>query len=412
ETLPSAHPVIMELWNPMGQLYSRKVSSQPVGDMYRFDLLTDKDAPTGNWIAKAKVGGATFSKQIKIETIKPNRLKIELNFNKSVFTSSDQQASGDLNVRWLSGAKAGNLKAEFELVLSPIKTTFKKYPNYSFDDLSKDFYSEREMVYEGRVNAEGYSRININLGEPNNAPGALNARFLGKVYEEGGAFSISNVSMPYYPYSTFVGVKTPEGDKRGIILTDKDHAIRIASVDADGNPINRRNVKVQLFKLDWKWWWDNSYDAISNYVGRSYRDPIKEGFIDTNNGEGSWNLRIDYPQWGRYFVRVEDPISGHSAGQVVYIDWPGWAGKGKRGELGGSSMLDFGIEKEEYKVGEKIALSIPSTAGNRILVSLESGSKVLQTFWVEAKEGNTAIDFEATSDMAPNFYVSLTMLQP
>ncbi|MEQ9377575.1 MAG: alpha-2-macroglobulin family protein [Imperialibacter sp.] len=412
ETLPSAHPVIMELWNPMGQLYSRKVSSQPVGDMYRFDLLTDKDAPTGNWLAKAKVGGATFSKQIKIETIKPNRLKIELNFNKSVFTSSDQQASGDLNVRWLSGAKAGNLKAEFELVLSPIKTTFKKYPNYSFDDLSKDFYSEREMVYEGRVNAEGYSRININLGEPNNAPGALNARFLGKVYEEGGDFSISNVSMPYYPYSTFVGVKTPEGDKRGIILTDKDHAIRIASVDADGNPINRRNVKVQLFKLDWKWWWDNSYDAISNYVGRSYRDPIKEGFIDTNNGEGSWNLRIDYPQWGRYFVRVEDPISGHSAGQVVYIDWPGWAGKGKRGELGGSSMLDFGIEKEEYKVGEKIALSIPSTAGNRILVSLESGSKVLQTFWVEAKEGNTAIDFEATSDMAPNFYVSLTMLQP
>lgn len=412
DELPAQHPVIMELWNPMGQLYARKVSAQPVGDIYRFDMLTDAEAPTGNWTAKAKVGGASFSREVKIETIKPNRLKVDLDFGKDVFTASDANVSGDLNVRWLTGAKANGLRAEFELILSPAKTTFKKYPNFSFDDASKDFYSEREFVYEGRVNAEGYARVNINLGDRGNAPGALNARFLGKVYEEGGDFSISNFSVPYYPYQSFVGVKIPEGDKRGILLTDKDHAIRIATVDSDGNPISRRNVKVQLYKLDWKWWWDNSYDYISNYVGQSYHRPLKEEYVNTNSGEGSWNLQINYPEWGRYFVRVEDPVSGHSAGQVVYIDWPGWAGKGKRGELGGATALDFGVEKEEYKVGEKIALSIPTTAGNRILVSLESGSKVLQTFWVEAKEGNTAVDFEATSDMAPNVYAHLTMLQP
>ncbi|MDH5609433.1 MAG: hypothetical protein OEY56_08135, partial [Cyclobacteriaceae bacterium] len=81
-------------------------------------------------------------------------------------------------------------------------------------------------------------------------------------------------------------------------------------------------------------------------------------------------------------------------------------------ELDGATMLDFGIEKEEYKVGEKIALSIPSTPGNRILVSLESGSEVLQTFWVEAEKENTAISFEATSEMSPNVYAHLTMVQP
>ena len=410
--LPASHPVILELWNPMGQLYARKMSSQPVGDIYRFDLVTGADAPTGNWTAKAKVGGATFSKQVKIETIKPNRLKVDLDFGREVFSASDGNVSGDLNVRWLSGAKANGLKAEFELVLSPIKTTFQKYPNFNFDDASKEFYSERELVFEGRVNAEGYTRVNVNLGDGSSAPGALNARFLGKVYEEGGDFSISNFSIPYFPFQSFVGVKAPEGDKRGILLTDQDHTVRIASVDSDGNPVSRRNVKVQLYKLDWRWWWDNSYDYISNYVGQSYHQPLQEAFINTSAGEGTWDLRINQPDWGRYYVRVEDPVSGHSAGQVVYIDWPGWAGKGKRGELGGATALDFGIEKEEYSVGEKIALSIPTTAGNRLLVSLETGSKVLQTFWVEAKEGNTAIDFEATSDMAPNVYVHLTMLQP
>ena len=40
--------------------------------------LLPSDAPTGNWMARIKVGGTEFSQQVKIETIKPNRLKINL----------------------------------------------------------------------------------------------------------------------------------------------------------------------------------------------------------------------------------------------------------------------------------------------------------------------------------------------
>jgi alpha-2-macroglobulin len=410
--VPKKHPVVIELYNPTGQLAARKVSSNAIGNMYRFDFVTEGDAPTGNWQAKAKVGGATFNKVVKIETIKPNRLKVKLEFEKDKFTANDRSISGDLNVRWLTGATAGNLKAEYELVLSPVKTKFKDFPNYSFDDESKNFYSERTMVYQGKLNADGYAKVNINLGSPENAPGALNAKLFGKVYEEGGDFSISSVTVPYYPFESFVGIMAPEGDKRGILLTDEDHEVKIATVNPDGGPVSRNSVKVELYKLNWKWWWDNSYDYISDYVGRSYREPIQSNTIKTTNGNGSWKLRIDYPEWGRYYIKVTDPYSGHSTGKIVYIDWPGWAGKGKRGDLDGASMLDFAIEKEEYKVGEEIALSIPTTEGNRLLVSLESGSDVLQTFWVETKENNTNVSFEASSDMAPNVYVHLTMIQP
>ncbi len=410
--VPQKHPVVLELYNPSNQLAARKVSSNAVGNMYRFDFITERDAPTGNWLAKAKVGGATFTKTVKIETIKPNRLKVKLEFEKEKFTANDRYVTGDLNVRWLTGATAGNLKAEYELVLSPVKTKFKDYPKYSFDDEAKDFYSERKMVYQGRVNADGYAKVNINLGNTDNAPGALNAKLFGKVYEEGGDFSISSVTVPYYPYSSFVGIKAPEGDKRGILLTDEDHEIRIATVDSEGNPVSRNNVKVELYKLDWKWWWDNSYDYLSNYVGNSYREAIQKSTVSTQNGEGNWKLKIDYPEWGRYYIKVTDPMSGHSSGKIVYIDWPGWAGKAKRGDLDGASMLDFAIENNEYKVGEQVTLSIPSTEGNRLLVSLESGSKVLQTFWVETKDGNSNVTFEATSDMAPNVYAHLTMIQP
>jgi uncharacterized protein YfaS (alpha-2-macroglobulin family) len=410
--LPEQHPVIMELFNPAGQLAYRKISSEPVGSMYRFDFITETESPTGTWSAKAKVGGATFTKPVKIETIKPNRLKIDLKFEKEVFGASDKNVSADLNVRWLSGATASNLKAEYEVKLSPVKTKFEKFPNFSFDDASKSFYSSRKLAFAGNVNASGYANINLDLGNIQNAPGALQANLYGKVYEEGGNFSISTTSIPYYPYSSFVGLKIPEGDKRGILLTDEDHNIQVVAVDSEGNPITRKGVKVSLYKLNWRWWWDTSYDNISNYAGSSYRSAETTGIVDVVEGRGTWKLKIDYPKWGRYYLKVEDKVSGHSAGQVVYMDWPGWAGKGKKGELDGASMLDFTTGKDEYKVGEDIVMSIPSTEGNQILVSLESGSKIIQTFWVKAEKENTSISFQASPDMAPNIYAHLTMIQP
>ncbi|MCX2746051.1 MG2 domain-containing protein [Mangrovivirga sp. M17] len=406
------HPVIMELYNPAGQLTYKKVSSNRIGPIYRFDFDTKNDAPTGNWSAKAKVGGAVFQKQVKIETIKPNRLKIDLKFDQEKFTADDDWVTADLNVKWLTGATARNLDAEFDLLLRPTNTTFEEFPNYEFDDQSKDFNANREPVFEGTLDNNGYTKLRVELGENKNAPGALNATFYGKVYEEGGNFSISSTSIPYYPYTHFVGIKVPEGDKRGMLLTDKDHKVQIATVNSKGSPVSRKDLTVSVYKLRWRWWWDNSYENISNYIGRSYNEPISTQKISTVNGRAVYNLRVNKPEWGRYFIKVTDKESGHSAGQVVYIDWPGWAGKGQRGELGGEAMLDFAVEKDEYNVGDNVSLQIPSTEGNRLLVSLETGSEILETFWVETESGQTVVEFEATDKMAPNIYAHLTMIQP
>lgn len=407
-TLPEDHPVILELSNPNGQLVQRKVSSKSVGGMYRFDFVTEKDAPTGNWLAKAKVGGATFSKTVKVETIKPNRLKVDLTFDKEVFTASDNNPSADLNVRWLTGATARNLQAEYELKLVPIKTRFKEFPNFNFDDQSKNFYSQRELAYEGRVDQNGYARVDFNLGSNDEAPGALRANFYGKVYEEGGDFSVSSASIPYYPYKTFVGIKAPEGDRRNFLSRQDKHTIEIATVDANGNPVDRSGLEVTMYKVGWRWWWDRSSDNISNYLRRSNRIQLTKTRIDTKNGRGTWVLDPDELDWGRHYMVVRDPRSGHSAGQVIYMSWYGNRGEG----LEGASMLDFEVEKETYEVGEDISISIPTTTGTRTLVSLETGSEVLETFWVEGEDGNTNFSFEATPEMSPNVYAHLTMIQP
>lgn len=411
KTLPDNHPVILELWNAQGKIASRKVQSQSIEGIYSFTMSTDKDAPTGNWQAKVKIGGAEFSKTLKIETVKPNRLKIKLDFGRDRISVLDKEIAGDLHVQWLHGAKAKNLKAAFEVQLAAAKTSFEGYNGFSFDDASKEYYGESQEVFEGRVDSEGYAKVLVSIDAGEKSPGVLKAIFKGKAFEEGGDFSIDQFSIPYYPYHSFVGIKAPEGDQNGLLLTDQDHKLRIATVDATGTAVDRKGLKVELYKLNWRWWWDNSYEDLSSYVGRAYHTPIQEDYISTRNGEGSWTLRINHPDWGRYYVKVTDPESGHSTGQIVALDWPGWA-NGDKGELDGASMLSFSAEKEEYKVGEKVKISVPSSAGGRALVSLESGSKVLQTFWVETEAKSTQLEFEASAAMSPNVYINISMLQP
>ncbi|MEA3461670.1 MAG: MG2 domain-containing protein, partial [Bacteroidota bacterium] len=84
EILPANHPVRFELFTPESQLYLNRTRSSGLNGVYDFRTATEADAPTGNWLARVTVGGSSFTKTVKIETVKPNRLKINLDFGDEV----------------------------------------------------------------------------------------------------------------------------------------------------------------------------------------------------------------------------------------------------------------------------------------------------------------------------------------
>ena len=66
----------------------------------------------------------------------------------------------------------------------------------------------------------------------------------------------------------------------------------------------------------------------------------------------------------------------------------------------------------KYTVGEHVTLTIPSAGTGRALISLETGSRVLDAEWVELKDKETNYSFPVTADMAPNVYAHVTLIQP
>jgi uncharacterized protein YfaS (alpha-2-macroglobulin family) len=409
--LPENHPVRFELFTPENQLYLNSTRNSGLNGVYDFRCATGGDAPTGNWLAKVSVGGTDFTKTLKIETVKPNRLKIELDFGAEVLKWGD--ASGTLNARWLHGALARNLKADIELDLSSTTTAFSEYPGYVFDDPVKHFEAEEEMVFEGRLDEKGTASFTPGIKVGKEAPGMLQAFFKTRVFENSGDFSVDRFPVLYSPYKRYVGVKIPEGPGwNGALYSNETSLIPVVTVDESGNPVDIENLDIEIYEVQWRWWWDrDEYDDLASYVGNSSRTLIKKDRISTVSGKAMYELNFGKNLWGRKLIRITDPQGGHSTGQAFYLDYRGYWESNTQEGPGGAEMLSFSTNKKDYKVGEQISLSLPDIGEGRALVSIENGSKILQTFWVESPVKDPVL-IEATPAMAPNAFINISLIQP
>ena len=412
--IPENHPVTLELYNARGQFYTKQILTKGTDGFYVYHVPTKDDDPTGLWNAYVKVGGTSFQKSIRIETIKPNRLKINLTLPGERIDASSKNISATLNSSWLTGITAHNLKTKVEMTLSKVNTQFKGYEKYIFNNPASDFTTNQSELLNGSLDNNGEVKFTIKVPEAQNAPGLLNANIVCRVFEQGGDASIYTQSVPFSPFDSYVGIKLNTSEDKYYIETDKKHTFDIVTLNADGKPVNRNNLEYKIYKIGWSWWWEDGNSSLANYINSSSYTPVEKGQLKTVNGKASLNFEVNYPDWGRYFVYVKDKDSGHATGGTVYFDWPEWRGRADRTDPSGVKMLSFSTDKSSYETGEDITVIIPASAGGgNALMTLENGSTILNRTWISlADKGDTKYTFKATADMAPNFYIHISLLQP
>lgn len=409
--LPAKFPVTFELEDPQGRVTKSEVYSNSVGGFYRIDTATLPGDPTGPWIARVKAGGQTWTRKLRIEAVVPNRLAINLKTDKKWLTAHDNNFT--LTGAWLHGAKAPGLKADVSVIFYPGSTAFDGYSEYSFTNPERSVESNQTTVWQGNLDANSFAAFNLDLNAGPSLPGKLKAQLSTRIFEPSGMFSVEQVQYNYSPYERYVGIRLPKGDAaRGMLQTDKKHRVEIAVLDAEGKPV-RDSVAVSLsmYKLQWRWWWEKDALTDATYVEGRSTTLIASGQTTVKNGKGSWDLEVRYPEWGRYLVVAQDVSGGHSSAKIVYIDWPGWAGRGQEAGTGSAAMLTLTQDKGAYKTGETALVSFSSSTGGRALVTVEKDGLILRQDWMETAQGTSVYKLPLTEDMAPNVYVHITLLQ-
>ena len=419
--LPKEHPVKLEVTDARGKLVQRSLLSSTLTNrnvaggsshgFYYFPIPTNTTDPTGNWNATITVGGVKFNKTLRVATVKPNRLKINLDFDQDLLRATTP-VSGAAKATWLHGAPARNLKIDMTATLSSTAASFKDFKNYDFTDPVRRFNEvEIPVLDQKTLDNSGTIKFSQKIDLSKKAPGMIKATFLTKVFEGGGDFSVDVFSKNLAPFTHFTGVKAPEAREYDSYYTDEDVSFDLVSVTADGKPAANRALTFQLFKIEWRWWYNRGGDNLSRYENSSVYKPVQDFEVKTNaKGQAKATVNIPEKEGGRYLVRIIDKASGHATGLTTYF-YRNWS-NAPAGSSESAKMLVFKADKETYTVGEEARITFPSEASGNALLSIENGTEVLSKQWVKTEAKETTVTIAVTKEMAPNVYAHLTLLQP
>ena len=409
--LPAGHPVTAELRNPDGQVSQTITRKYDGSDIFHFPFCTQDDAATGRWTVDLKVGSRTFSKSVRIETVKPNRLDIDLSFGVPVIKLSDAPG-GVIAVNWLYGAPGTGLKVQTNLEVSPAATSFKGYDGFDFRDDARDFETQYFSYKDMTTDAEGKCYIGTSLGlNTASVPGMLKAGFTTTAFEPTGEFSTGYSEFKMSPFPVYVGIRT-EQDKTEwddkYIAQGVSHKFELATVDASGKPAAASNLFAEIYHVDYSWWWNSSNEIASYMSGSSKELVFKKALASASDGKASFSYDWADAPSGVYYIRVTDRDGGHATSMICDVH-ERWGGDKVSGA---ATMLAISCDKESYQVGQSARVSFPSSAGASALISIEKGGRVLDARTVSCNDARTEISVPVTAEMLPNAYVAVTLIQP
>lgn len=409
-SLPKEYPITMELFDAKGQLYERRVTNKNVNGIYPLFVSTQVNDQTGTWRMSVKAGETSFEKSFKIESIRPNRLKSSLLFNGKVLMRENEPFQASIKADWLHGIPAAGLKAIVELKLKGESNTFHSFPSFNFEnEFFKNIKTENSIIYNGNLDETGRAALLVKISENPDLSGKMSAIFQTRVFEPSGEFSTTVERIPYHPFKSYVGFEIPKNTWGEPVLPEnKSSIIRFAVVDKDGNPLRNKKINISLFKTDWFWWWDNDQYRNADFNTETAKQTIREVTLTTDSkGLANWNLTIK--DWGRYLLLAEDLSSGHKAAQYIYSGYPDGATDSNEKNI--LSLMPVKTDKAKYIPGEKAILSFPGSSEGTALVTIESGSSILQTFRIKTKKGNNTISLPISEEMSPNVYAYISFIQ-
>lgn len=410
--IPDNYPVVVEVYDASARLYAKQSKSNAVNGIYCFNIPTLPSDETGLWTAKFKVGTTVITKTLRVETVKPNRLEINMETPDVVSLGNNETVT--LTSKWLNGMKASGLKAEVDAKVRQGITSFKSFAGYTFVNETESFYPEEFSVFSGPLSGEGSARVGFAPFNNIASSQMLDATFTIKVFEQSGDFSITSQKVKLSPCANYIGVNLPETQSKygSYYDTGKDWQFDVAVVRENGTlNTSTASLNYALYKLDSYWWWssEDNYE-LQRYASGTYKRPVKNGTLSCN-GKATITFNIPDDKWGNYLLVVDDGTSNSRFAKVVCFDW-GSGAIHSNSASGAPAQLSMNTTQESYNVGENIVVTFPANEQAKALVTIEANDKVLQSMYLDKLGTEGKVEIKATEEMIPNVYVYVALIQP
>ncbi len=403
-TNPLKHPINFTLINPKNQKIIENQILKSQNDIYYTQINLDKNAINGLYRANFNIAGVEFSKDILVQSVVPNRIKVELNADENR-SLDDGSLNYELSSKYLFGALASNLKYQSVVYFSPKNYHNSKYKDYIFTNPSSLIISA-SADDKGNLDEKGRVQSSVEIPENilNSQGYNFNARIVSEVFEKGGRSvkAVKDVNLNRYDY--FVGMKALANSYVSEGETIDFYAI---VSDLKEKLVSGKTLEYRIYQNDYYWWWDyDSYDEFLRSIKQDTNTKLIEKGELTSSSEPmkfSFNTSNYY---GQMFIELIDKESEVSTGQSFYVS--SW---GEPSYADVVSSLKIKSDKNKYKIGQSAKIEFESVAGAKALITLSSNSKIIDRFVMDTQDKSTSIELAMKKEYAPNIYVSVSLFQ-
>jgi len=400
-------PMSVSVKNPMGSVVFESTAKTTANGMFSLDIPTELDAPTGEWQATISSGGNEWYHYLRVETVKPNRLKNLLELPKK-YSGTKIKINETFKSMYLFGTPASGLNAEIEFSLRSKALNFVRFPDFTFrNEMLRFEEKDAESLFKGNLNSDGEARISATLDlKDRNILEAATINIHATVNEKGGGFTESWHSTVIYPYPVFVGLKTRDSWD-GVRIGDTLR-VPIVALDENGKITSGRKLSIKIYQnRRYSWWESDDYERWDFRNQRQtylvHEETITSG---TSIREFKWVPESD----GMIAVEIKDIEGGHSTSQFIYASY--WGGYENLRNMPEASHLNLISKKPSYNIGDSILISFEAPTDGNALVSLESADKILETKLMKATAGKNIVSFKAAKNMLPNVYAVVSLFLP
>jgi alpha-2-macroglobulin len=411
KSLPDGLPIRMRLYNMDNHIVDEQIQSAfpEKSSIYSFRTKTATNAKTGSYRCVFSIGPDQVSKNLKIETIRPNTTAVSLNLQQAtketVYASS---LSGSLVINYLTGFPVPNANIR---ALGSGKAIINPFPAHS----GFRFHADREnaarsglTLFEAKTDENGRASFKSpvdfkSFGQPLTLSLDLETSLPGGgVNKEGQRIQVS-------PFTSYVGLKAKPGKGwSGNYLRGESATIDLVSLDQRGKlQTVPRDLKYTVFKHRQFWWVDKyTISQAGQYVNQFDWISIDEGSM-RSGANSRLTLSRQIQDKGTYRILVQDVASGHEADLffTVYEQEKPIPGLEPH-------FVEFDLSADACESGQSIQMKLPPIKGARALVSIEKGNQILEQSWVTLSDKETTHTLKPDDSWAPNAYVHLSVIQP
>ena len=400
---PGEFPLEWKIFDPNGRnVFSQIAPLSSQGFVTLAYPLSDA-SPTGDYRVQLRIPGEgrflVGEHSFLVEDFVPPRIRVTASTEVEALAPEESLVL-DLRGEYLFGAPGARLATEGEVRFVPRAFSPKGYGDYVFDDSEEELFPYSDFLGTGALNDEGVGSFSWQTPPRStlNKPGDLVFR-LG-VMEDGGRMVWDVLSLPYHPFSQYVGIRPPQGEE---MRPGLEIQFPLVALDRKGALGDLASVNAQFFKV--------AYHSVVVEEDGRYRFhyerellPFAVQAISLEKGTGT--ARFTPREYGEYILRVEDPQGAARAAVSFYV----WGGSD--GPPGGPlDKVALRLDKDTYASGEEATLRCELPFKGNLLVTVET-DRVVHWQYLPSVERTVDVRFPVEKTMLPNAYCVAWLIRP